>query len=220
MIEDRDFDSPESIRFLRLFRNADFDPTGGILTGALALAGGAMSAMGTLAGGSAAATMGRMQQQAAQFQATQDRMNAAADIAQASARAQDIGMRANLVRSTALASAAAGGVVTTGGSTVTNEAQIASRGQYAAALEMWNGQNSATGDLNKAAAAQYSGQMDLIGGQMAQEASEFSAAGTLVASGASAFKAYGMQSGLPKLGPSAGAQTGNGVGSIPEVTWG
>lgn len=211
MVEDRDFDSPESIRFLRLFRNADFDPTGGILTGALALAGGAMSAAGTLAGGSAAATMGRMQQQAALFQATQDTMNGAAEIAAASARSQEMRMQANLTRSRAVAQAGAGGVVTTGGSTVTNEAEISARGGYASALELWNGQNAATGELNKAAAAEYSGQMDLMGGQMAQEASEFSAAGTLVSSGASAFKAYGMGSGgnLSPT-PSAGASVGFG----------
>ncbi len=55
---------------------------------------------------------------------------------------------------------------------------------------MWNGQNAASGDLNKAAAAHYSGLVDAIGGEMQQKASYFSAAGTLASSGASAYKLY------------------------------
>lgn len=199
MTDDRflsqDYSSLESLRVLRLFRNADFDPTGGILTAGLALGGGALSAAGTLAGGSAAATMGRLQQQAEQFQATQDRMNAAGDIAGAQRQAIDISQRANLTRSTAVASAAAGGVVTTSGSPVTNQAQISARGNYASRLALFNGQNAATSDINKATAAEYTGQMDLIGGQLTKQASDITAAGTLASAGASAFKMYGKMGG-------------------------
>ena len=214
MTDDRfllDFDSPESLRVLRLFRSANFDPITGTMM-ALTAVGGAMSAAGTLAGGSAAATMGAMQQKAAQFQATQDTMNAAADTAAGQRKALDIQQQANLTRSTAVASEAAGGVVSTTGSPLETQAQIASRGQYASRLALWNGQNAATGDLNKATAAEYSGQMDLMGGQMAQEASEFSAAGTLASSGASAYKMYGMSGGSPSVAgsPSAGASVGYG----------
>src|SRR5258707_134041 len=114
MIDDPDYDSPESLRFIRLFRyRADFEP---VSMTALALGGGAMSAMGTLMGGNAAAAYGRAQRQAAEFQATQDTMNSAADIAAAQRKALDASMRANLTRSTAVASAAAGGVTTTTGS--------------------------------------------------------------------------------------------------------
>jgi hypothetical protein len=175
-----------------LFDRATFDPFSGTFA-ALSAVGSGLSAMGTLAGGANAAAMGRMQQQAADFQATQDTMNSASEIAAAGRRSQDTLLKANLTRSTAVANAAAGGVTTTAGSALTNQAQIASRGQYAAALDMWNGQNAASGDLNKAAAAHYSGLLDEIGGEMQQKASEFTAFGTLASGGASAYKIYGMQ---------------------------
>lgn len=185
-----------------LFNRAVFDPTGGIATGMLALGGGVMSAMGTLAGGQNAAAYGKMQRQAAEFQATQDTMNSAADIASAQRQAIDISQKANLARSAAVAGAAAGGVTTTSGSPLTNEAQIAARGKYASALDLWNGQNAATGDLNKAAAAHYTGLVDEAGGEMQKQASEFSAFGTLASAGASAFKMYNMPGGNAGLNTS------------------
>ena len=177
-----------------LFNRAVSDP---VSMTALAVAGGAMSAAGTLMAGNAAAAYGRMQQQEKEFEATQDVMNSAADIASAQRQSLDIATKARLAESTAVAAAAAGGVTTTTGSPLTNEAQIAARGRYASALELWNGQNAASGDLNKAAAAHYSGLVDRIGGEMQQKASYFSAAGTLASSGASAYKMYGMGGGAP-----------------------
>lgn len=185
------FDTIEGALFRKWLANADFDPTGGILTAGLMLAGGAVSAAGTLAGGANAAQTGRMQQQGAEFQATQDKMNSAADIAGAQRSAIDVGQKANLLRSSAVASTAAGGVLTTSGSPLTNEADITSRGRYAAALDLFNGENAASSDLNKAAAAEYTGKMDLIGGQMQEKASKYAAIGTLASAGGTAFKAYG-----------------------------
>lgn len=208
-----DPESPESLRFLRLVRNADFAAMAG-----LALVGGALSAAGTIMGGNAAAAMGRMQQQADQYQATQDVMNSASEIAAAQRRSIDTQYKTQLAQSSAVANAATGGVETTTGSPLTNEAQIGARGHYAAALDLWNGQNAASGDLNKAAAADYSGLMAEQGGQMAQEASYFSAAGTLMSSGASAYKLYGMAGAgapsvsLPGFNPIANAAT-PGAGS-------
>jgi hypothetical protein len=210
------FETIEEAFFRKWFASADFDPTGGLLTAGMMAAGAGLSATGTLAGGANAATTGRMQQQAQQFQATQDTMNSAADIAGAQRQAIDTSNKANLTRSSAVAGAAAGGVVTTSGSAVTNQAQITARGSYASALDLWNGQNAASSDLNKAAAAQYQGTMDLMGGQMQQEASEFAAAGTLAGAGGTAFKLFrgggpsgqqstqtlpGMGYGYPTFGP-------------------
>src|SRR5262249_52914310 len=113
-----------------------------------------------------------------------------------------------------VAQAAAGGVTTTTGSPLTNEAQIAARGRYASNLELWNGQNAASGDLNKAAAAHYSGLVDQIGGEMQQTASEFSAAGTLASSGASGYKMYGMGGG------GGGSSWGPGVGATGPIPYG
>ena len=181
-----------------LFGRAVMDPTGGFLTAGLAMAGGAVSAAGTLAGGANAAQLGQMQQGAKQFESTQDVMNSAADIAGAQRSAIDIGQRANLLRSSAVASSAAGGVNAGTGSALTNEAQISSRGKYAAALDLFNGESASSSDLNKAAAAQYTGTMDLIGGQMQKKASTYAAVGTLASAGATAFKAYGGS--MPNFG--------------------
>jgi hypothetical protein len=157
---------------------------------ALALGGGAVSAIGTLAGGSAAATTGSMQQQAQQFAATQDTMNAAADVAAGGRAGVNLNQKANLLRSTAVANAGAGGVESTTGSALTNQAQIVARGKYSAAMDLANGQNAAAGDLNKAAAARFTGLMDEQGGQIAQTGSEFAAAGTLMGAGGSAYKNF------------------------------
>lgn len=188
-------DDPSTQQFLRLFRRAVFDPTGGLLTAGLALGGSAMSAAGTLMGGNAAAAYGRMQQQAEQFQATQDRMNAASDTAAGQRKMFETKLQADLTQSKSVANAAAGGVTTTTGSPLATQAQIGSRGHYEAALDLWNGQNAATADINKAAAADFTGQMDAIGGQMQQQASVYSAFGTLASGGASAYKLYGMGAG-------------------------
>jgi hypothetical protein len=182
-----------------------FEPMSATAAG-LALAGGAVSAMGTLAGGSSAAQMGRMRQQAANFTATQDTMNSASEIAAAGRRAAETNLRANLTRSSAVANAAAGGVNAGTGSALTNEAQIAARGHYAASLDLWNGENASTADLNRATAAHYTGLMDEIGGEMEKRASQYSAMATLASSGGTAFRLYGMRN------PGAGSPGGNSWG--------
>lgn len=178
--------SPLAIRLPQVV----YDPTGGVLTAGLMLGGGLISAAGTLAGGNNAAQMGQMQAQEKEYEAAQDRENSAADMAQGQRAGFEAGRKADMIKSTAIATAAANGVTTTTGSAVTNQAQIATRGKYAAAMDLWNGQNAATADLNKAAAAHYTGLMDIAGGEMAKEGSEYSAAGTLMSAGGSAFKAY------------------------------
>jgi hypothetical protein len=188
-----------------------FDPTGGLLTAGLTLAGGAIGAAGTLAGGANAAQIGRMRQGAAEFQATQDTMNSAAEIAAAGRRAVETSQQANLVGSRARAFSAASGADAGAGSALTNEAQIAARGRYATALDIFQGQNQATAELNKATAAHYTGAMDVAGGEMERRASEFAAAGTLAGSGASAFRMYGMTRN-PGAGYGAGYGFGGGYG--------
>jgi len=157
----------------------------------MTLAGGLTSAIGTLAGGQAAANMGSMHQGAQQFQATQDIQNSAADIAAGGRAGINANQKANLQRSTAVADAGAGGVETTTGSALTNQAGIVAKGKYAAGMDLANGQNAAAGELNKASAATYTGLMDQMGGQMAKTASEFSAAGTIMGAGGSAYKNFG-----------------------------
>jgi hypothetical protein len=173
-----------------------FDPaTMMVASAGAALAGGGIQAMGTLAGGQNAATVGKMRQGAAEFQAAQDTQNSAGVIAAAQRRSIDIGQRAKLAASSSRAISAAGGVNAGSGSAATNEANLEAKGRYAAALELWNGQNQSTALLNRATAAHYQGAMDLAGGEMAKTGSEYAAAGTLAEAGSSAFRMYGMQRG-------------------------
>jgi hypothetical protein len=173
-----------------VFGRAVFDPVTAMSVGMMA-AGGGLSAMSTIAGGGAQAKIGQAQQQAAEFTAQQQTANAAGEIAGASRQSIDIQQKANLLRSTAVANSAAGGVVTTGGSALQNQAEISSRGRNEAALSMWNGENKATGLLNQAAATRTTGALEAATGAFQQQASYLTAAGTLAGAGGSMFKAYG-----------------------------
>jgi hypothetical protein len=163
--------------------------------GALALRGigTALSAANTIAGGNYAAEAGQMKQAEANFEATQDIENAAGDTAAAQRQAIDANQKANFVRSTAVANAAAGGGNAAVGSAVTNQAQIASRGAYQAAMDLWQGQNQASGLMNQAAGKQYSGEANLMGGEEAQRAAYLNATATIAGGGASLMRMYGGQ---------------------------
>jgi hypothetical protein len=173
--------------FRKWFGNADFDP---ITMTALTVAGGAMSAAGTLAGGAAAAQSGKAQQQAYEFQAQQDENNAAQAFASGQRNSLDSAMKARMAISRSQAVAAGSGVNAGEGSPLTNVGEIAQRGRYQSAMDLFNGQSKQTGLLNEAAGARYSGELAKIGGEEAQEASYFTAAGTLFGSAGGAFKNY------------------------------
>lgn len=194
------FDTIEDALFRKWFASADFDPL--TMTAAAMMAvGGGISAYSTIAGGGAAANIGQAKQQAAESQAQQLTSNAAGEIAGAGRQAIDINQKANLLRSSSVASSAAGGVESTSGSAVTNEAAIASRGRNESALAMWNGENRFSGLLNQAAATRYTGTLEEEEGQYEKKASYLSAAATLAGAGGSMFKMYGTG------GAKAGAAT-------------
>jgi hypothetical protein len=172
----------------------------GIMAGVSA-AGAAASAGGTLAGGANAASMGRAQAGEATFEAAQDRMNAASDIAASQRRMIDTQTKTNLLIGSATARAGASGVNAGVGSAAENVGEIGQKGRYAAALDLWNGQNAAAGDLNKAQAQDYQSSLDLIGGQAAQKAATFSALGTLAGGGSSAYKLYNPPAAAPTSMP-------------------
>ena len=173
------------------YAGAVFDPL--TVTGAAAALrgiGSALSAANTIAGGSYAAEAGQMKAAEANFEANQDVENSAGDIAAAQRQGLDVSQRADLLRSSAVAQAAAGGIDAGGGSALTNQAKIAGRGSYQAAMDLWQGQNRATGLLNQAAARRYSGYMDLLGGEEAQRAADLNAASTIAGGGASLLRMY------------------------------
>jgi hypothetical protein len=193
-----------------------FDPLSATaLTGGAAALGGvgnAISAANTLAGGGYAAELGQMKQAEANYQATQDIENAASDTAAAQRQAIDVGQKANLLRSSTVANAAANGINAGAGSALSNQAQIASRGAYQAGQELWSGQNRATGLMNQAAGKEYSGYMDMLGGEESQRASDLSAAATIAGGGASLLRMYGGRSAGGSL---AGTDFGTGGPSYP-----
>lgn len=173
-----------------LWDRAVFDPTGGLLTAGLMLAGGALSAGGTLAAGSAARQAGQMQQGAANFQAGQIDANAGQALAAAQRKAMDTEAqtRAAISRSTAIS--AASGVDAGAGSAVTNVGDLAKRGSYLAAMDLFNGKSMASGLLNEAAGVRYGGQMAVAEGEAKQKASYLAAGGELLSSAGSAGKMY------------------------------
>jgi hypothetical protein len=163
--------------------------------GAMALTGigAGLSAANTLAGGSYAAQAGQLQQQAANFQAQQLQENAPGEIAAAQRQAIDVNQKANVLRSSAVANAAAGGVNAGTGSALTNQAQIVNKGQQNSLLDLWQGQNRDTGLLNQAQGVQFSGAIDALAGQQAQQAANLNAMSTIAGGGASLLRMYGQQ---------------------------
>lgn len=169
-------DDIDAAFFAKWFANANFDPTGGILTAGLTMAGGAIQAGGTLAGGAAA-------RQSAEFQAEEAENNAAQAFASSQRTALDTALKAKMAISRSTALAAGGGVNAGEGSPVTNAGEIAKRGSYEAATDLFNGQSKATGLLNEAAGLRYSG-------KAAEEGADLAALGTLAGSAGGAFKNY------------------------------
>jgi len=161
--------------------------------GAMALTGigAGISAANTIAGGDYAAQIGRARQAEANFEADQNVSNAAGEIAAAQRQAIDVNRKADLMRSAAVAQAAAGGVNAGSGSALTNQAQIAARGRYQADMDLWSGQNQASGLMNQAAGRRYTGELDALGGEEMRRASGLNALSTIAGGGASFMRMYG-----------------------------
>lgn len=175
-----------------------FDPaTLTIASLASTAVGGAVTAAGTLAGGNAAAQAGQMQQASANNTAAQEEENAAQAFASGQRQALDTQQRTRLAISTARANAAGSGVNAAVGSPLTIQGELAQRGSYNAAMDMFNGASTATGLRNQAAATRYSGDAAAIGGAEAQEASRLAAAGTIAGGAGSMLKTYGGRFGSP-----------------------
>src|SRR5262249_25614651 len=110
-----------------------FDPLS-TTAAALSAAGTGISAANTIAGGNYAAQVGQMKHTEANHQAAQDVENAAGETAAAQRQAIDVNQRANLVRSSAVANAAANGLNAGTGSALTNQSEIVNKGQQNAWL--------------------------------------------------------------------------------------
>ena len=173
----------------RKYTSPLFDPLS-TTAAALATLGTGISAANTLAGGGYAAQIGRAKQAEANFEADQDVSNAAGEIASAQRQAISVNQKADLLRSSAVADTAANGVDAGSGSALTNQAQIAARGRYQADMDLWSGQNQATGLMNRAAGKRYSGELDALAGEEMQRASRLNALSTIAGGGASFMRMY------------------------------
>jgi hypothetical protein len=171
---------------------ASFDPV--TLTAASLTAtavGGGLSAAGTLAGGSAAAEAGQLTKSADYAQADQLEQNATQEIASGQRKMLDTQQRVRLAMSTAKARGGGSGFSGSSGSQIDNMGQLAKRGSYNAAMDMFNGESAASGLRNQAKAARYSGDVAELTGQEQQDASYLSAAGTIAGTAGSMAKGYG-----------------------------
>jgi hypothetical protein len=166
---------------------ASLGGAGAILSGV----GGITSAIGTLAGGSYAAQSGKMQQAAANYQASQLEQNATQAIASSQRSMLDTQEKTQLAIGTSTARAAASGVNAGAGSAVENVGQLARRGSYQALMDLYSGQSTATGLENQAKGVRYSGDVAAASGEAQQTASYLGAAGTLAGSAGNFFTQYG-----------------------------
>lgn len=167
------------------------------ITASLALSGigAGISAVGTIAGGNNAAALGQSQQNEANYQAAQLRENASSEIGAAQRQMLDTQQKTRLAQSKLTANAAGGGFTATAGSPEAISESIARRGSYEAAMQLFQGENASTGDLNRAAGVEMSGKIAAEGGEMQRQASYFTAAGNLASAGGNMFKTYGLKSG-------------------------
>lgn len=174
------------------FRGRLFDPaTLTVASLASTAIGGGISAAGTIAGGNAAAQAGQMQQQAANYQAAQTEENARQSFASGQRQMLDTEEKTRLAISSARAAGASSGVDIGTGSPADVQGQLAKRGSYNAAMDMFNGASAASGLMNQAAGTRYTGVAEAIEGEQKKKASELAAAGTIAGTAGSMFKTYG-----------------------------
>jgi hypothetical protein len=158
----------------------------------LALTGAAtaVSAMGTIAGGNAAADAGYRGQQAQIYKARQEE--------QAAQEARAVGQRAlfekrregDLLQSKLQARAAASGGGADDPTVLNLGGDIAARSEYDALFEMYKGENRARGLLDAATASRMKGDAEYAEGMAKKKASQISAIGTIVGGAGSMFNQY------------------------------
>jgi hypothetical protein len=154
----------------------------------LQVAGTAVSAMGTIAGGRAAEQAGIVQQQALEFRAKQQEIAANQARAEAQRAAFEKRREGRLLTSKLVARAAASGGAVDDPGTLDLAGDIGARAEYMATLEAFKGENKARGHEDAAAADRYAGMAALAEGQAKRQASTTSALGTIIQGGGSLFR--------------------------------
>jgi hypothetical protein len=157
---------------------------------AATVASGALSAVGTIMGGNAAADAGQRAKQAQDFKAAQEDMAAQESRAAAQRDALEKDRQGKLALSTLQANAAAGGGSASDPGVLTLAGNIAGRSEYESLMDMYRGENRARGLEDTAIGSRLSGEAAAAEGKAKQSASYLSAAGTLIGSAGSAYKTY------------------------------
>lgn len=164
------------------------------------VAGGALQAAGTIMGGNAAADAGARQQQAQYFKAEQEEQAAQESRAAAQRVSLDKAREGRLLQSKLQANAAAGGGGAADPTILDLAGGIAGRGEYESLLEMYKGENRARGLEDSAVGSRLTGDAAKAEGEAKRTASYFSAAGTIIGSGGSAYKTYKGIPDYPRYG--------------------
>jgi hypothetical protein len=170
-----------------------------VTVGVLVAASTAMTAVGTIQQGQAAAAQGRAQQQAQQYNAIVKQQNAALARQQAGAREEQQRRQARQLmgqQSAALAQAGIG----LGGSALDIEEQSAVRAELDALTIAYEGELQATGMLAAAQQDIYQGEAARAAGANAQSASYVSAGASLL-SGAASYGYYTGVGGAKEIAP-------------------
>ena len=154
------------------------------------VAGGAIQAAGTIMGGNAAADAGKAQRGAQYFKAAQEEQAAQESRAAAQRGSLDKARESRLLLSKLQANAAASGGGASDPTVLDLAGGIAGRGEYESLMEMYKGENRARGLEDQAIGSRMSGDAAKAEGEAKRNASYLSAAGTLIGSGGSAYKAY------------------------------
>ena len=154
------------------------------------VAGGALSAAGTLMGGNAAAQAGQSQKDAQYFKAAQEEQAAQESRAAAQRGSLDKARESRLLLSKLQANAAASGGGASDPTVLDLAGGIAGRGEYESLMEMYKGENRARGLEDQAIGSRLSGDAAKAEGEAKRNASYMSAAGTIIGTGGSAYRTY------------------------------
>lgn len=149
-----------------------------------------VSTVGNISAGNAAKRAGLEQQNEANYEAAQERVNAGQAIAASQRAAEEQRRQGDLVQSRAIALLAASGGGVTDPSAVTLLASNAGETAYRSAVALYEGEDKARTMRAQATATEMGGRAAAQAGRDRQIASLFQAAGSL-ANGASMFSNYG-----------------------------
>lgn len=167
----------------------------GYTTAVLMVGGTLLSTAGQIQQANAAEAQGIAQQQAADYQAEQMRVNAGQERAMSQRRAIEASREKRLTQNSLITRAAASGGGTLDGSVVKIMGDLEEEGEYNKGVALYEGEERAR-DLESGAAIQtYEGEQAKIAGKMRKRAGYLEAGSTLLSGSSKAYGSYKEASG-------------------------